>query len=100
VREGLDETLTVQRLGIEGALYRTLRSTNRIENFNDSVTTYTRNVKRWRNGSMIVRWVSAAVLEAEKHFRRVRGFSDLPKLLQALAHIESQEEDATDQQVA
>jgi len=100
VREGLDETLTVQRLGIEGALYRTLRSTNPIENLNDSVTTYTRNVKRWRNGSMIVRWVSAAVLEAEKHFRRVRGFRDLPKLLQALEHIESQEETATDQQVA
>jgi transposase-like protein len=64
VREGLEETLTLQRLGVSGTLYRTLRSTNPIENLNGSVAAYTRNVKRWRSGSMIVRWVSAALLEA------------------------------------
>ena len=75
MREGLHENLTVVRLGLTGALQRTLRSTNAIENLNSSVQRYTRNVKRWRGGEMIQRWVSAALLDAEGRFRRVRGFS-------------------------
>ena len=67
IREGLDETLTVQRLGLTGALRRTLRSTNIIENLNGSVERYTRNVKRWRDGHMIQRWVASALVEAEKY---------------------------------
>ena len=47
MREGLDKTLTLQRLGVSGALYRTVHSTNPIENLNGSVAEYTRNVKRW-----------------------------------------------------
>jgi putative transposase len=54
-REGLDETLTLQRLGIGGTLYRKLRSTNAIENLNSGIVTYSRNVKRWQGGSMVVR---------------------------------------------
>jgi len=84
VREGLEETLTLQRLGVEGALYRTLRTTNAIENLNGSVVTYTRNVKRWRGGSMIVRWVSAALIEAERSFRRIRGYNDIDRLVAKL----------------
>ena len=87
IREGFDETLTVQRLGLTGALQRTLRSTNMIENLNGSVERYTRNVKRWRGGrggQMIQRWVASALVEAEKHFRRVRGYRDLPHLVVAL----------------
>ena len=84
MREGRDETLTVQRLGLTGALQRTLRSTNIIENLNGSVEHYTRNVKRWRGGHMIQRWVASALVEAAKHFRRVRGYRDLPLLLAAL----------------
>ena len=84
VREGLHETLTVVRLGLTGALHRTLRSTNAIENLNGSVQRYTRNVKRWRDGEMIQRWVSAALLDAERRFRRVRGFRDMPRLMLAL----------------
>ena len=84
VREGLHETLTVVRLGLTGALHRTLRSTNAIENLNGSVERYTRNVKRWRGGEMIQRWVSAALLDAEQRFRRVRGFRDMPRLMLAL----------------
>ena len=84
IREGLDETLTVQRLGLTGALQRTLRTTNIIENLNGSVERYTRNVKRWRGGQMIQRWVASALVEAEKHFRRVRGYRDLQRLLGAL----------------
>lgn len=84
IREGLEETLTLQRLGVSGSLYRTLRSTNPIENLNGSVATYTRNVKRWRDGEMVERWVASALHEAHKHFRRVRGYKDMPVLLAAL----------------
>ena len=86
LREGLAETLTLQSLGIKigGALWKTLRSTNPIENLNGGVAQFTRNVRRWRNGSMILRWVGSAILEAEKNFRRVRGHRDMPVLVQAL----------------
>jgi len=86
LREGLAETLTLQSLGIKvgGALWKTLRSTNPIENLNGGVAQFTRNVRRWRNGSMILRWVGSAILEAEKKFRRVRGHREMPVLIQAL----------------
>jgi transposase-like protein len=99
VREGLEETLTLQGLGIEGTLYRKLRSTNAIENLNSAIATYSKNVKRWQGGSMIVRWVSAAIVEAEKKFRRVHGWRDIGKLVRALALIEDREE-ATAERVA
>ena len=70
IREGLEETLTVQRLGLTGALERTLRTTNIIENLMGSVEGYTRRVKRWRGGQMIQRWVASALVEAEPRFRR------------------------------
>jgi transposase-like protein len=66
LREGLEETLTLQRLGITGALYRTLRSTNPIENLNGLLGRFTRNVKRWRDGSMIVRWIGSGIFEAKR----------------------------------
>jgi putative transposase len=100
IREGLDETLTLQRLGIAGALYRTLRSTNPIENLNGSIATYTRNVKRWQGGTMILRWASAAVLDAKERFRRIRGHRDLAQLVKALQAIETKQKDAMDQRVA
>ncbi len=71
----------VQRLGLTGALQRTLRTTNIIENLNGSVERYSRNVKRWRGGQMIQRWVASALVEAEKRFRRVRGYRDLQHLV-------------------
>ena len=94
VREGLGETLALQRLEIAGALYRKLRTTNAIENLNSGIATYTRNVKRWRGGSMAVRWVSAAIQEAEKKFRRVQGFRDIEKLTKTLERIEAEDEAA------
>ncbi|MXW35759.1 MAG: hypothetical protein F4Z60_09690 [Chloroflexi bacterium] len=84
IREGLDETLTVLRLGLTGPLQRTLRTTNIIENLNGGVERYTRNVKRWRGGQMIQRWVASALLEAEQRFRRVRGYRDMRHLVAAL----------------
>lgn len=87
LREGLDETLTLQKLGITGTLWKTLRSTNPIENLNGGVGLFTRNVRRWRNGAMILRWVGSAVLEAEQTFRRVRGFREMPALTTALHQL-------------
>lgn len=84
VREGLEETLTLIRLGVGGALYKTLRTTNPIENLNEAVARYARNVKRWRGGLMIQRWASAALIEAEKSFRRVRGYKDMSALVAKL----------------
>ena len=86
LREGLEETLTLQGLGlkVKGALWKTLRSTNPIENLNGGVAKFTRNVRRWRGGSMILRWVGSAILEAEKKFRRARGYREMPMLIQAL----------------
>jgi hypothetical protein len=54
----------VQALGITGALYRTLRTTNPIENLNGSVARYSRNVKRWGDGQMVLRWVASALSDA------------------------------------
>ncbi len=99
VREGLDETLTLQGLGIEGTLYQKLRSTNAIENLNSGIAAYSKNVKRWQGGSMVVRWVSAAIVEAGKKFRRVQGWRDIEKLVRALNVIEVKEE-ATAERVA
>ena len=84
LREGLDETLTLQRLGVTGALYRTLRSTNAIENLNGLVGHFVRNVRRWRDGRMLVRWIAAGLHEARRSFRRVRGHADLAALIRAL----------------
>ncbi len=84
LREGLEETLTVQSLGITGALYRTLRTTNPIENLNGSVGHYSRNVRRWKDGSMLLRWVASALSDACGRFRKLRGHAEMRTLLKAL----------------
>ncbi len=85
LREGLQETLTVQGLGVTAALYRTLRSTNPIENLNGSIGHYTRNVKRWKDGAMTLRWVASALSDAGTRFRKLRGHRDMNTLIAALA---------------
>lgn len=85
LREGLEETLTVSRLGLSPSLLRTFKSTNPIESMISVARTVTGNVKRWRDGQMILRWTAAGVLEAEKQFRRVNGHRDLQLLRIALA---------------
>ena len=84
IREGLDETLTLTRLGLRGTLLKSLRSTNAIESVNDKIATYARRVKRWRGGTMILRWVGAAVLDARKGFRAVKGHKHIHVLIAAL----------------
>ncbi len=84
LREGLDETLTVMRLGLTGTLRRTFATTNPIENMNGSLRRVTRNVKRWKDEAMIRRWVALGIAEAQKGFRRVKGYVHMPSLVAAL----------------
>jgi transposase-like protein len=84
LREGLEETLTVNRLAITGALKRTLSSTNPCESMISVVRTTQRNVKRWRAGDMRLRWTAAGMLEAERQFRRIIGYRDLARLAVAV----------------
>ena len=84
LREGMEETLTLTRLGVTGTLLRTLSSTNCIESMFDGVRRTQRNVKRWRDGDMRLRWTAAGMAEAQRGFRRVKGFRDLPKLTAAI----------------
>ena len=71
-------------LGITGALYRTLRTTNPIENLNGSIAHFTRNVKRWKDGAMTLRWVAAALSDAKGRFRKLRGHGEMKFLMAAL----------------
>ena len=84
VREGLDETLTVLGLGLSERLQRSLATTNAIESLLSRTRHVKRHVKRWRGGTMVLRWVAAGVLEAAKGFRRVKGCQDMPALVAAL----------------
>lgn len=80
LNEGLEETLTLTRLGIRGRLKKTLASTNPIESMIEIIRRTSRNVKRWQSGDMCLRWTAAGMLEAETQFRKVVGYSDLAKL--------------------
>ncbi len=84
LREGMAETLTVLRLEVPPTLARTLRSTNTIESMIEICREHSKNVKRWRDGTMALRWCAAGMTEAGKQFRRVNGHLHLPKLRTAL----------------
>jgi putative transposase len=85
ILEGLDEILTVNRLGLPAQLRRSLACTNSIENVMGTVRRVCRNVKRWRNAAMALRWTAAGMLEAAKGFRRLKAHKQLPTLRAALA---------------
>ena len=85
ILEGLDEMLTVNRLGLPAKLKRSLACTNSIENVMGTVRRVCRNVKRWRNAAMALRWTAAGMMEAVKGFRRLKAHKQLPILRAALA---------------
>ena len=90
ILEGIDELLTVIRLGLPIELRRSLACTNIIENMMGSIRRVCRNVKRWRDASMALRWTGAAMLEAAKGFRRLKAHRQLPVLRSALAKLQAQ----------
>jgi transposase-like protein len=90
LREGLEETLTVLKLRLGETLRKTLSSTNPIESTIGAIRRVTRNVKRWRGGRMAERWVAVALFEAERGFRRIKGYRELARLREALAELGSE----------
>jgi putative transposase len=84
LREGIEETLTLTRLGVSGNLKRTLESTNPCESMIEIVRRTQRNVKRWSSGEMALRWTAAGMLEAERQFRKIIGYRDLATLVVAI----------------
>ncbi len=100
LEEGLEETLTVHRLRVPGQLRRTLSSTNVIESAFSIVETVCRNVKRWRDGDQIERWVASGLLVAERQFRRVIGYQQIPSLLSSMENAVSKKKIAKEVAVA
>ena len=90
ILEGIDEILTVTRLGLPKELRRSLACTNIIENLMSTVRRVCRNVKRWRSAWMALRWTAAAMQEAAKGFRRLKAHKQLPALRAALAAHKNQ----------
>lgn len=84
LREGLEEMFTVARLGIDGRLAKTLTTSNPIESMISIARTTNRNVTRWRDGQMVLRWTAAGMLNAERSFRRIKGYKQMPQLVDAL----------------
>ncbi len=84
LREGLEEMFTVTRLGLDGRLAKTLTTSNPIESMISIAKATNRNVTRWRDGQMVLRWTAAGMLNAERSFRRIKGYKQMPQLVAAL----------------
>jgi transposase-like protein len=84
LREGLEETFTLNRLGLPPSLYRCLATTNLIESPQSGVAKRTGNVCRWRDADMVLRWVAGAYLVTERNFRKLQGYQELWVLAAAL----------------
>ena len=84
VREGLDEMFTITELGITGELARCLATTNVIESPNSVVRRVSRKVTNYKDAQMALRWTAAGFLEAEKSFKKLRGFAQLKTLINGL----------------
>ena len=84
LQEGLEETLTLHRLGLFDELGKSLKTTNCIESLMGDIDGYIENVKRWHHSPQRYQWTALAVLEAEDGFRRLDGYEDLPRLQSAL----------------
>jgi putative transposase len=96
LREGLEQTLTVTRLGIGGSLLQTVESTNPVESMIEIVRDHATRVKRWSSGEMALRWAAAGMLAAQGQFRRVKGYRELPQLAAALERATAEEPDLLD----
>ncbi len=84
--EGLEEMFTVARLGVTGALRRSLTNTNCIESTTSTVRVATGRVKRWENGDMKKRWIATGMIEAQRSFRRVRGHTQMANLVTVIGN--------------
>jgi transposase-like protein len=87
LREGLEETLTVHRLKVPGLLRQTLSNTNAMESANSVAASVMKRVKHWNGGEQILRYAAAGFLEAEKSFRRIKGYRQIPLLVSAIGNL-------------
>ncbi len=87
LREGLEETVTILELDVPGLLQKSLRSTNAIESGFSMVTKNIKNVKNWKNGTMVQRWVSAALLDAESRAHRIPGYRSMSILITEIQRL-------------
>ena len=78
--EGLEETLTLHRLGVFNELGISLKTTNCIESINSQLGQYTDRVSYWKNSNQRQRWVATALLEIEPNLRKIKGHKNLSKL--------------------
>jgi len=83
LEEGMEETLTLHRLGLMSMLGRSFRTTNCIDNVNSLLQQLTHNVRHWKNSAQRYRWVATALLDIEPRLRRIQGYHQLPMLPQA-----------------
>jgi transposase-like protein len=100
LREGMEETLTVIRLGITGKLKHSLQSTNPIESMISTVRVIDRNVKHWSSGEMCLRWTAAGMIEAERRFRKVAGYRGLANIAIAIEHDLTRRRNAAHKELA
>jgi putative transposase len=84
LREGLEETLTLHRLGLAAVLSQSFATTNVLESINAQVERLIRRVTRWQGGDQKLRWVASALLDLEPRLRRVKGYRALPQLRAAV----------------
>ena len=84
LREGLEDMFTVAGLGVTGRLRQSLTNTNCVESMISICRTTTGRVKHWRTGTMKKRWIAAGMLEAERSFRRLKGYADMPVVVNAI----------------
>jgi putative transposase len=94
LEEGMEETLTINRLGLPAQLRRIFSSTNLIESCFSRAGDLCRGVRRWRDGNMACRWAASVLLEAQSRFRRIQAYSQLPQLINAMATLLDRQEAA------
>lgn len=92
IKEGLEETLTLHKLGVNVAFDRTFSTTNPIENVNSQIQNYTRKVKYWQNSKMRYRWIASALLECENNMRRVNNYKKLDLLQERVEELVKERE--------
>lgn len=91
INEGLEETLTIKKFRLPDALTRTLSTTNPIENLNSGIRRVCDRVTTWKGGTMILRWVGAALVEHSRGFRRLRGHAGMKALVAGLRALDGAE---------
>ena len=84
MRDAIDDMFSVRRLGVAGTLSTRIVTTNCIESMNSMLRRSRGRVTKWKDGTMKKRWISAGMLEAERSFRRARGYKGMDKLVDAL----------------